>query len=119
MVCHQTFEYLSKYHIYKYCHFMLTINLYYTGNHTVAVIKGHESYDLLKSSGKDVFSYINKLIDDANICIDGKEIPTDICLGGDFKVYYFLLSFTDSLTLRSISASIYIIALINKHSTYV
>ncbi|XP_068748234.1 uncharacterized protein [Montipora capricornis] len=55
------------------------------GNHTVAVIKGHESYDLLKSSGKDVFSYINKLIDDANICIDGKEIPTDIYLGGDFK----------------------------------
>ena len=68
--------------------------LYYTGNHTVAVIKGHESYDLLKSSGKDVFSYINKLIDDGNICIDGKEIPIDIYLGGDYKVYYFLLSFT-------------------------
>ena len=64
--------------------------LYYTGNHTVAVIKGHESYDLLKSSGKDVFSYI----DDGNICIDGKEIPIDIYLGGDYKLYYFLLSFT-------------------------
>ena len=80
-----------------YYHFILTINLYYTGNHTVAVIKGHESYDLLKSSGKDVFSYINKLIDDGNICIDGKEIPTDIYLGGDYKVYYFLLSFTYSM----------------------
>jgi len=68
--------------------------LYYTGNHTVAVIKGHENYDLLKSSGKDVFSYINKLIDDGNICIDGKEIPIDIYLGGDYNVYYFLLSFT-------------------------
>lgn len=68
--------------------------LYYTGNHTVAVIKGHESYDLLKSSGKDVFSYINKLIDDGNICIDGKEILIDIYLGGDYKVYYFLLRFT-------------------------
>jgi len=68
--------------------------LYYTGNHTVAVIKGHESYHLLKSSGKDVFSYINKLIDDGNICIDGTEIPIDIYLGGDYKVYYFLLSFT-------------------------
>ena len=70
------------------------MNLYYTGNHTVAVIKGHESYDLLKSSGKDVFSYINKLIDDGNICIDGKEIPTNIYLGGDYKVYYFLVKFT-------------------------
>ena len=70
------------------------MNLYYTGNHTVAVIKGHESYDLLKSSGKDVFNYINKLIDDENICIDGKEIPTDIYLGGDYKVNYFLVKFT-------------------------
>ena len=70
------------------------MNLYYTGNHTVAVIKGHESHDLLKSSGKDVFSYINKLIDDGNICIDDKEIPTNIYLGGDYKVYYFLVKFT-------------------------
>ena len=70
------------------------MNLYYTGNHTVAVIKGHESYDLLKSSGKDVFSYINKLIDNGNICIDRKEIPTDIYLGGDYKVNYFLVKFT-------------------------
>ena len=70
------------------------MNLYYTGNHTVAVIKGHESYDLLKSSGKDVFSYINKLIDDGNICIDGKEIPADIYLGGDYKINYFLVKFT-------------------------
>jgi len=79
-----------------YCHFILnlTTNLYYTGNHTVAVIKGHESYDLLKSSGKDVFSYINKLIDDGNMCVDGKEIPTDIYLGGDYKVNYFILKFT-------------------------
>ena len=90
-----------------YCHFILTMNLYYTGNHTVAVIKGHESYDLLKSSGKDIFSYINKLIDDGNIYIDGKEISTDIYLGGDYKVYYFLLSFTDSLTEKYFSINIY------------
>ena len=29
--------------------------MFQTGNHTVAVIKGQETYDLLKTSCKDVF----------------------------------------------------------------
>lgn len=98
---------------------MLIINLYYIGNYIVVVIKGYESYDFFKLLGKDVFSYINKLIDDGNICIDGKEIFIDIYLGGDYKVYYFFFSFIDFLILRSILILIYIIVLINKYSIYV
>lgn len=100
---------------------MLIINLYYIGNYIVVVIKGYESYDFFKLLGKDVFSYINKLIDDWNICIDGKEIFIDIYLGGDYKVsvYYFFFSFIDFLILRSILVLIYIIVLINKYSIYV
>lgn len=81
-----------------YCHFILTINLYYTGQHTVAVIKGHESYDLLKSSGKDVFSYINKLIDRKYLHLMERKFLQTYIVGGDYKVYHFLLSFTVSLT---------------------
>lgn len=64
--------------------------MFYTGNHTVAVIKGHESYDLLKSSCKDVFGYMNQLLDDGKISIDGKDIPVEIFLGGDYKVYFYV-----------------------------
>ena len=62
--------------------------MFHTGNHTVAVIKGHESYDLLKTSCNDVFVYVNKLIDDGKISIDGKDIQVEILLGGDYKVYH-------------------------------
>lgn len=64
--------------------------MFYTGNHTVAVIKGHKSYDLLKSSCKDVFGYMNQLLDDGKISIDGKDIPVEIFLGGDYKVYFYV-----------------------------
>lgn len=62
--------------------------MFYTGNHTVAVIKGHESYDVLKSSCKDVFGYVNKLLHDGKMSIDGEDIPVEILLGGDYKVYH-------------------------------
>lgn len=62
--------------------------MFYTGNHTVAVIKGHESYDLLKSSCKDVFGYVNKLLHDGKMSINGEDIPVEILLGGDYKVYH-------------------------------
>jgi len=60
-------------------------------NHTVAVIKGHESYDPLKSSCKDVFGYMNQLLDDGKISIDGKDIPVEIFLGGDYKFLLLVL----------------------------
>ena len=55
---------------------------FHTENHTVAVIKGHESYDLLKTSCKDVFVSLNRLIDDGKISIDGKDIQVEMAVGG-------------------------------------
>ena len=65
--------------------------MFHTGNHSVAVIKGHESYDLLKTSCKDVFVSVNKLIDDGKISIDGKDIQVEILLAGDYKVYHVII----------------------------
>ena len=61
--------------------------IFHTGNNTVAVIKGHESYDLPNTSCKNVFGYINKLLDDGKISTGGKNIPVKILLGGDYKEY--------------------------------
>lgn len=53
----------------------------------MAVIKGEESYDLLKTSCSELFSEVNKILQDGKIDIDGLQIPVEIYLGGDYKVY--------------------------------
>ena len=65
--------------------------LFHTGNHTVAVIKGHDNYDLLKTSCKDAFVYVNKFIFDGKVSIDGKDIQVEILLGSDYKVYNVII----------------------------
>lgn len=57
------------------------------GNHTLAVVKGQESYDLLKSSFKDLFDSINSIIKVKKVNVDGTDIPIEIFLGGDYKVW--------------------------------
>ena len=66
--------------------------IFYAGNHAVAVIKGHEVYCLLKSSYKDVFRKINKLVNDGNIGIRGKCVPVEIFVGVDYKVYSCIIA---------------------------
>ena len=56
------------------------------GNHTVAVIKGEESYEALESF-KPVLDDINKLIQHNKIEIAGKSYSLEFFLGGDYKVY--------------------------------
>ncbi len=56
------------------------------GNHTVAVIKGHEDYDLLKISCSKIFDDINKLIRAGKIKIKDKDVPIEMFVGGDYKV---------------------------------
>lgn len=58
----------------------------FLGNHTVAVIKGAESYELLQTSCSDVFRDVKKLIKEKVINIDGQNIEVEICMGGDYKV---------------------------------
>jgi hypothetical protein len=61
-------------------------SLHTKGNHTVAVIKGHEDYNLLKASCSKIFSCINRLVKAGKINIKGKDVPVEFYLGGDYKV---------------------------------
>jgi hypothetical protein len=63
-----------------------TITYLCTGNHTVAVIKGQESYELLQTSCSSIFRDINSLVDSKKVTIDGKDIPVEVYLGDDYKV---------------------------------
>ena len=58
-----------------------------TGNNAVAVIKGHESYELLQSSCSTIFRQVNNVIDKGKVSVEGKDIPVDVFLGGDYKVH--------------------------------
>jgi hypothetical protein len=57
-----------------------------TENHTVAVINGQESYEILKCSCSVLFKSINKIIRDGKINVDGQDILVDIHID-DYKVY--------------------------------
>ena len=57
-----------------------------TGSHTIAVVKGEESYDLLRSSFADVFKTINGIIETGKVCVNGLDVPVEFSLGGDHKV---------------------------------
>jgi hypothetical protein len=56
------------------------------GSHTVGVVKGQESYELLKDSFSELFSAIDKIVKEGKITVDECEIPVEIFLGGDYKV---------------------------------
>jgi hypothetical protein len=57
-----------------------------TENHTVAVINGQESYEILKCTCSVLFKSINKIIRDGKINVDGQDILVDIHID-DYKVY--------------------------------
>lgn len=52
----------------------------------MAIIKGHESYELLQRSCSSIFGQVNKLIEGKRITINGTSIPVEVYLGGDYKV---------------------------------
>lgn len=57
-----------------------------SGNHTIAVIKGKESYELLKTSCAKIFQDVNSIVRDGSVNVDGKNVPIEMHLGGDYKV---------------------------------
>ncbi|CAB4025926.1 Hypothetical predicted protein [Paramuricea clavata] len=61
------------------------------GNHTVAVIKGQESYEILKSSCARIFSDVNKIVEEGFIKVNENQVPVDIFLGSDYKFLLLLL----------------------------
>ncbi|KAK2550530.1 hypothetical protein P5673_028729 [Acropora cervicornis] len=61
------------------------------GNNAVAVIKGHETYELLQSSCSTIFRQVNHVIDKGKVSIEGKDIPVDVFLGRDYKFLLLVL----------------------------
>ncbi|XP_028516288.1 uncharacterized protein LOC114575505 [Exaiptasia diaphana] len=61
------------------------------GNYTLAVVKGEESYDLLKSSFKDLFHAINNIIKEKKVRVNDIDIPVEIFLGGDYKFLLLIM----------------------------
>ena len=55
------------------------------GNHSIAIIKGGESYESLLSF-KPVLDNINKVVTQGNISIKDKVYSLEFFLGGDYKV---------------------------------
>ena len=61
------------------------------GNRTLCIVNGPEKYDTLKSSMGSVINEINSVIKNGKLEVDGKEVPIEMFLGGDYK---FLLMTT-------------------------
>ena len=55
------------------------------GNRTVAIVNGPEKYITLASSFATVINNINSVIKNRKINVDGKDIPVEMFLGGDYK----------------------------------
>ena len=58
-----------------------------TGNNAVAIINGQESYEILQSSCSTIFHQVNNVIDKGKVSVEGKDVPVDVFLGGDYKAY--------------------------------
>ncbi|XP_078347604.1 uncharacterized protein LOC144632757 [Oculina patagonica] len=56
-----------------------------SGNHTIALVKGHEEYGPLKEGLKNVCHSVNQLVEKGYIEIDGKKVNLHFHLGGDYK----------------------------------
>jgi hypothetical protein len=53
------------------------------GSHTIAVVKGQESYELLKNSFSDLFGTVNRIIKEEKMTVCERDIPVEIFfLGG-------------------------------------
>lgn len=64
--------------------------IFETGNHAIAVIKGHQPFELLQSSCVTVFNQVNNLIDKRKVSIHGKDIAIEVFLCGEhYKVYFY------------------------------
>lgn len=61
------------------------------GNHTIAVIKESECYQVMKESLRDVFSGINSLNSTKKIEVGNKNINLEFFLGGDYKFLLMVL----------------------------
>jgi hypothetical protein len=61
------------------------------GNHTIAVVKGKEDYDVLKESFKDVLRDINEVVAEKKIDVDEGTVNLEFFLGGDYKFILLMM----------------------------
>lgn len=75
-------------HVHLHVHVQTTAAYIITfiGNHTFAVIRGAENYDLIEAGLKPVLKEINELIENKIIEVNGDIHELSIVLGGDYKV---------------------------------
>jgi len=62
-----------------------------SGNHTIAIVKGSESYSTLKESFSNVFSEINEAIKQGHITVNDYEYNLEFFLGGDYKFLLLMM----------------------------
>lgn len=61
----------------------------------MAIIKGSEPSEILQTSCARIFKDVNKIVKDGAIDVDGKNVPVEIYLGGDYKVHLKQKYFSD------------------------
>ena len=57
------------------------------GNHTIAMVKGKEDYDLLQECFADVFRDINEVVTETKIDVDGETVNLEFFLG-ELQFYF-------------------------------
>lgn len=57
-----------------------------TANHTIAVVKGKEEYQLLKTSLANVINEETSVCREGAVEVKGKKVKIQLYLGGDYKV---------------------------------
>ena len=68
-----------------------------SGNHTIAIVKGSESYNTLKEAFGAVFSEINDTIKQGLIVVNDSQYNVEFFLGGD---YNFLRGYYHDFAIR-------------------
>jgi hypothetical protein len=61
------------------------------GNHTIAVVKGKESYDVLKHCFRDVFNDINDMLREKKLDLGEDTVNLEFFLGGDYKFILLMM----------------------------
>ncbi|CAB4028869.1 Hypothetical predicted protein [Paramuricea clavata] len=61
------------------------------GNHTIAVVKGKEDYDVLKHCFRDVFNDINDMLREKNLDLGEDTVNLEFFLGGDYKFILLMM----------------------------
>ncbi len=65
---------------------MRNIYFFMLGHHTVAIIKGQESYELLERSCCKIFKQVNILVKNKTVTVNGTNIIAEVYVGRDYKV---------------------------------